>query len=180
MQGTVPHSTAALDPSQRARTRSVDRLTCRAQGRTPVRSANLQKEVEPDFIPQLRFIHRLATTIARRNRLSPEDVQDFAADVQLRVVSDNYRILERFESRCSLRTFLSIAVRRMFLDYRNAQWGKWRPSARSCHHGDVAVLMERLTVRDGYTFDEACAILETNHRLKIDREALQLIHAGVR
>jgi len=106
----------------------------------------LGRRIEPYDMPTIR---RIVSSIGRRHRLAPAEVEDFTAEVQLRLISDDYGILRKFQSRCSLRTFLTVVIQRMFLDYRNANWGKWRPSLRSRREGRVAVLFERLTVRDG-------------------------------
>ncbi len=55
-------------------------------------------------------------------------------------------------------------VQRLFLDHRNRQWGKWRPSAEAKRRGPLAILLERLVVRDGWTFEQAVETLRTNHR----------------
>jgi RNA polymerase sigma factor for flagellar operon FliA len=69
-------------------------------------------------------------------------------------------------------------ITRLGLDSRVAEWGKWRPSARSRRAGAIVVLVERLTMRDGLTFDEACAVLRTNHQLILDDQALEQHYAG--
>ena len=40
-------------------------------------------------------------------------------------------------------------------DWRNARWGKWRPSAEARRQGALATHLERLMRRDGLTFEEA-------------------------
>jgi DNA-directed RNA polymerase specialized sigma subunit len=37
------------------------------------------------------------------------------------------------------------------------------------------MLLEQLVARDGYTFEEACEIIRTNHRVQIEREELERI-----
>lgn len=132
------------------------------------------------FLEQLPTIRRIVSSIGRRHRLAPAEVEDFTAEVQLRLISDDYGILRKFQSRCSLRTFLTVVIQRMFLDYRNTNWGKWRPSLRSRREGRVAVLFERLTVRDGLTFEEACSALETDHHVAVNRDWLERIYGGFR
>jgi RNA polymerase sigma factor (sigma-70 family) len=116
---------------------------------------------------------------ARRHRLSAEEAEEFAAIVHLRLVSDEYAVLRKFGGRCALRTFLAVVIRRMCLDFRAAQWGKWRPSMRSRRGGEVAVLLERLTIRDGLTFDEACSVLQINHGLTPERDSLAQLYACI-
>ena len=114
----------------------------------------------------------MTSSIARQHQLSAADAEDFAAEVHLRLISDDYAVLRKFRSQCTLRTFLTVVIRRLFLDYRKAQWGKWRPSVHSVRAGHMAVQLEELTIRDGFTFSEACDILETNAGSPLDRNAL--------
>ena len=131
-----------------------------------------EAHVETLFLAQLPTIERVTSSIARQHQLSAADAEDFAAEVHLRLISDDYAVLRKFRSQCTLRTFLTVVIRRLFLDYRNAQWGKWRPSVHSVRAGDMAVQLEELTIRDGFTFSEACDILETNAGSPLDRNAL--------
>ena len=50
-------------------------------------------------------------------------------------------------------------MERLFLDWRNHEWGKWRPSSEARRQGQVAIELERLILRDHYTFDEAVRTL---------------------
>ena len=64
-----------------------------------------------------------------------------------------YDIIDRFEGRSSLRTYLTVVISRMLLDWRNSKYGKWRPSKAALSLGEHAVDLERLMSRDGYTAD---------------------------
>ena len=66
---------------------------------------------------------------------------------------------------------------RAFQDWRNARWGKWRPSAEAQRLGPIALRLETLVVRDLYTLDEAAEILRTNLGLNLDRGALEAMVA---
>jgi RNA polymerase sigma factor (sigma-70 family) len=142
-----------------------------------MRENNGGEPIEPGayerlFITELPTIKRVIASIARRYRLPASDAEDFASEVYLRLVADDYKVLRQFRGRASLQTFLSVVIRRMYCDYRNARWGKWRPSAASRTAGDAAVLLERLTQRDGLTFDEACATIQGRAQRPIDPAAL--------
>ena len=43
--------------------------------------------------------------------------------------------------------------------------------------GEVAILLERLTRRDGYAFEEACDLMQTNHQITMSRPELEAIAA---
>ena len=135
-------------------------------------------EFERFLLSQLTLIKGLATKAARRQLFTPAQVQDFVADVLVHLIEDNYAVLRKFRRQSSLRTFLTIVIKRLCLDARISEWGKWRPSARSRRAGDIVVMMERLTMRDGLTFDEACATLRTNHQLVLDDRAMEKHVAG--
>jgi len=138
-----------------------------------------RERCEQMFVAELPTIQRIVAGLARRYRLSAADAEDFASEVQLKIISDDYAVLRKFHSRCRLRTFLTVVIRRMFLDHLNAKWGKWRPSMRSRRLGATAVRLEQLTVRDGLTFDEAFAMLTTEDK-GLDREALEGLCSGCR
>lgn len=111
----------------------------------------------------------------RKFRLSPADAEDFAGDFQLRLIKDDYAVLRRFQGRSSLRTYLLVVVTRAFQDWRNARWGKWRPSAEARRLGPLAVRLETLVVRDRCTLDEASEILRTNLGITVSRASLEAL-----
>jgi RNA polymerase sigma factor (sigma-70 family) len=108
---------------------------------------------------QLELLRQTIRDVVRFHRLSADDAQDFAQSVQLRVLERQYDLFSRYNGRSSLRTYLTVAVKRMLLDWRNAKYGKWRPSAAAARLGDHAVTLERLIRRDGYTADEAVRLV---------------------
>jgi RNA polymerase sigma factor (sigma-70 family) len=112
-------------------------------------------ESERIYLHNRPTIERTISILCRRQRLSAVEAEDFAADVRLRLVADDYAVLRRFEGRSSLSTYLNTVVTHLFQDWRNARWGKWRTSAEAKRFGPVAIELERLIVRDGLTFDQA-------------------------
>src|SRR5215208_5464467 len=54
------------------------------------------------------------------------------------------QVRRRFERRSSLPTYVTVVIQRLFLDYRNRLWGKWRPSSDAKRLGPTAMLLERL------------------------------------
>jgi RNA polymerase sigma factor (sigma-70 family) len=128
------------------------------------------------FLEHHAMIQRVLATVARRRRLSRHGADEFAAFAQLGIIANDYEVLRKFRYRSSLRTFLAVVIHRMYLDYRNAQWGKWRPSTVARRHGELAILLERLTIRDRLTFGEACEVLKTNYRRSFDPDALLRIY----
>jgi RNA polymerase sigma factor (sigma-70 family) len=92
--------------------------------------------------------------------MRPEDADDFSQQVHLRLLERNYAPVTMFAGRSSFRTYLFVVIKRMLLDWRNSQAGKWRPSASAKRLGPAAVALDRLISRDGHSRDEAIAILE--------------------
>jgi RNA polymerase sigma factor for flagellar operon FliA len=127
------------------------------------------------FLSQLAVIERVISFVSSRHHLPGVDADDFDSHVKLKLIEDDYAILRKFQGRSSLRTYLTVVIQRLFLDYRISAWGKWRPSAEATRGGEIAVLLERLIGRDGYGFEEACELLETNHQVTVPRAELERI-----
>jgi len=99
----------------------------------------------------------------RRYRLDPDDAEEFAAIVNLKLVENDCAILRAYEARSAFTTFISIVVQRMALDFRIHAWGKWHTTAEAKRLGPLAIDLERLLHRDGRTLDEALVILGPRH-----------------
>src|SRR5262245_39783648 len=109
---------------------------------------------------ELALLTAVVREVAHYHRLTPVDTQDFSQHVQLRFLERNYEAFSRFSGRSSLRTYLTVVVTRILLDWRNALYGKWRPSTAAVRLGPDAVLLDRLVSRDGYSRKEAVATVE--------------------
>ena len=98
--------------------------------------------------------------VARHGGLPADDAEDFSQHVHLRLLEKNYAPLAMFAGQSSFRTYLTVVVKRLLLDWRNARFGKWRPSAIAQRLGPVAVELDRLMTRDGHDRHQAIAMLE--------------------
>jgi RNA polymerase sigma factor (sigma-70 family) len=98
-------------------------------------------------------------SVARSSGLPPEEADDFSQHVHLRLLERNYAPLAMFAGQSSLRTYLTVVVKRMLLDWRNREYGKWRPSACARRLGDAAINLERLMSRDGLGVEDAIALM---------------------
>jgi RNA polymerase sigma factor for flagellar operon FliA len=127
------------------------------------------------FLEHLLIIDRVIAFVCRRHHLSPADAEDLASHVRLKLMEAGYATLRKFQGRSSIKTFLAVTIERIFLDYRIAAWGKWRPSAEARRGGAVAILLEQLLERDGFGFEEAFEILTINHRISLSRDAASQI-----
>ena len=95
---------------------------------------------------ELALLDAVIRNIARMRRLAPGDHQDFAQSVHLKLIQGNYGVFAKFRGDSSLRTYLSVVVSRALLDWRNARYGKWRPSAAAARLGPEAVALELIDV----------------------------------
>jgi len=129
------------------------------------------------YVANADLIERTITSVCRRHQLFGADAEDLAGVVRLHLIEDNYAVLRRFEGRASLTSYLSVVITRQFQDWRNARWGKWRPSAEAKRMGETAVRLETLTVRDGLTLDEAHEVLRTHYRIPDSRASLEALCA---
>lgn len=123
---------------------------------------------------ELAILDQVIRQVARTTNLSADDAQDFSQLIQLRLLEQNYAIFRQFGGRSSLKTYLTVVVRRMLLDWRNAVQGKWRASAAASRLGQHAVALERLIYRDGYSPAEAVEILRSRGCAVASGELLDL------
>jgi RNA polymerase sigma factor (sigma-70 family) len=130
-------------------------------------------EYEQRFLSSLDLIDRIVRVTCRRYRCREDEAEEFASTVKVRLISDDYAVFRKFGGRSSLSTYLTTVIQRLFLDYRNQMWGKWRPSAEAKRLGSLAETLERLVVRDGLRLDEACQVLRMNHGVGESEEELK-------
>jgi RNA polymerase sigma factor (sigma-70 family) len=119
---------------------------------------NMTEDSRPDALPtpaQLALLAQVVRNVAKAGRLSRDDAEDFAQSVQLRFLERDYDVLRRFEGRSSLKTYLTVVVRRLLLDWQDHTYGKWRPTATALRLGPHAVHLERLVNRDTFSATEA-------------------------
>jgi RNA polymerase sigma factor for flagellar operon FliA len=119
----------------------------------------------------LPVIERAVAFASRRYALRAEDAEEFESIVKLKLIENDYAILQSYEGRSSFATFISIVVQRMAIDFRIHEWGKWHASAEAKRLGPLAVDLERLLQREGRTIEEAAAILRES------RETLESLAA---
>lgn len=127
---------------------------------------------------QWTLLSQVVREVSRGRGLPPEDAEDFEQTVMLKVVERKFDIFLQFRGLSSLRTYLRVVVARRLLDWQNQRYGKWRPSAAAVRLGEHAVALDRLINRDGYTVDQAVAIVETRRGAPSAR-TLQRIAAQV-
>ena len=131
------------------------------------------------YVEQLDVIDRIASSVCRRNGVQGADAEDFVADVRLKLLQDDYAVLRKYRGASNRTTFLTVVISNLFRDHRIKHWGKWRPSAEAKRQGEVAVRLEAAIYRDLLTFEQACAFLAQDSRLKVDRAELRKVLANL-
>jgi RNA polymerase sigma factor (sigma-70 family) len=135
----------------------------------PHRTLPYRQEV---FEEHLLMADELIRRICSRHRLSHDEAEDFHSFALLKLIEDDYARLRSFQGRSRLRTFLTVVLHRLFLDYRVQKWGKWRPTAEVRELGKTAIELDRLLSRDGQTLENAVEILYTRSRGSLTRREL--------
>jgi RNA polymerase sigma factor (sigma-70 family) len=125
----------------------------------------------------LALLSLVIRDVARLHRLARPDADDFGQTVHLKFIERNYDVFTRFRGDSSLRTYLTTVVTRALLDWRNARYGKWRPSAAATRLGPDAVRLDRWINRDGYTPGEAVELAHQATGASI--EALRTLAAAL-
>jgi RNA polymerase sigma factor (sigma-70 family) len=121
---------------------------------------------EAMFVSSLEVVERVIRYVCQRHKLAGFEADDFGSEVKTRLMDQDYEVFRKFQQRSSLRTYLTIVIQRIYLDYRNHVWGKWRPSAEAQRLGPIAIQLERLVGRDGLGFEQACEHLRTNDGIR--------------
>jgi len=111
------------------------------------------------FLGHLKLIEAIIAHCCRRSRFQPQEAKDFQQEVMVKLIEDDYAVFRKYEGRSSLKTYLTVTIKRQLLDYQNHIWRKWRNSAEAERLGEVAKRLEDLLVRDEVSFDEACQML---------------------
>jgi DNA-directed RNA polymerase specialized sigma24 family protein len=131
------------------------------------------------FLSELSTIQAALQSVGRRYCLPPEQVEELASEVHLKIIDDDYAVLRKFQWRSSLQTYLTVVVNRVYLDGLVKARGKWRSSAAARRSGPAAVKFERLVTRDGLSFDQACRVLQHMDRVPVDTRALARLAADM-
>lgn len=129
------------------------------------------------FESNLELIEGAIRRISKRYRLGSEDREDFRSRVLLKFIEGDYAVLRKFKGRSSLSTYIFITVQRLMIDRcRGSGRGRWRPTTKAERLGKVALELEKLIYRDGWTAQEACQVLRTDRGAEDSpRRLMQLV-----
>lgn len=129
------------------------------------------------FEANLAAIDRAITRVCRDARIRDADAEDFASNVKLALISNDYAIVAKFEERSSFATYITVVIRRLLIAERRAD-GRWNASAEARRGGDAALLLERLLWRDRRGREESLAAAALAHP-ELTREQLEEIADGL-
>jgi DNA-directed RNA polymerase specialized sigma24 family protein len=122
-------------------------------------------ELERVFLDHLVWIEKTAAAICRRHHWELAEIEEFTARVQEKILADDYAVLRKHRGDSKLTTYLVIVISRFFQDYCDQLWGRWRNSEKARQLGEPAQLLERLTDRDGQSFEVAGATVLRTYNL---------------
>ncbi len=128
------------------------------------------------FLGHRKLVKEIVAFGCRRSKFSPQDAEDFEGTVMIKLIEEDYAVFRLFEGRSEIRTYLTVVINRLLLDYQNHIWTKWRSSAEAGRLGPIAERLEKLMVRDGLSFGEACHILQ-GEGVEMSEEELEEIRA---
>jgi len=117
----------------------------------------------------LTLLSEVLRDVSRR-RLSPDEAQDFVQSAHLKLLERQYDVFGRFTGGSSLRTYLTVVVIRLLLDWRNSTYGKWRPSAAAVRLGPEVQGLPRQRRRPRPDVRRA-AVRGPRRRVRPDRHA---------
>jgi RNA polymerase sigma factor for flagellar operon FliA len=107
-------------------------------------------------------IERVIDSIARRNSLYGDVAGDFRSWAWSRLLDNDYAIIKKFQGRSRFTTYLTAVVANLFRDFRIQHLGRWRASIAAKRMGDLAVRLEALLYRDGYSLNQAQEVLRSS------------------
>jgi RNA polymerase sigma factor (sigma-70 family) len=103
-------------------------------------------------------VDRAVRIVVRRKRLDQAESGDLRSEVWLKLLSSPSAITQ-FRGDSCLTTYVVSIARRVLLDLRIKELGKWRPTAQSRAGGRTAIELDRLVRRDGVPKAEAIETL---------------------
>ncbi|HKI01334.1 MAG TPA: sigma-70 family RNA polymerase sigma factor [Thermoanaerobaculia bacterium] len=125
------------------------------------------------FLGHLQLIEAVIAHCCRRAHFKREEAEDFGSHVKLKLIEDDCAVIRQYQGKSNIKTYLTVVIRRLLLDYQDHLWGKWRYSAEAERLGPVAMRLERLLEREKYTLEQACQILRMNEKIEMSEAELR-------
>lgn len=143
--------------------RSEDEYSLSAARCAPTVDDLPMSEFSQLLVRELPLIEKITHVICRRTGMQPDEIEEFTAEVRLKLVNNDYAILRAYARRSSFSTYIAAVIQRLLIDYRRHHLGKWHDSAEAQRHGGLGIDVERALLRDHRTPEEALTLLRENH-----------------
>ncbi len=111
----------------------------------------------------LTEVQQAISLVCKQQSLTRDEADELASLVYIKLLQGDGAVLRRFRGESSLRTFLTVVIRRILVDSWIARNGKWRPSTDARRLGSIAVALERMVYREGMTVTEAGETIRVAH-----------------
>jgi RNA polymerase sigma factor (sigma-70 family) len=112
-----------------------------------------------------------------RGRLAPEEREDFHSWAICKLIENDYARIRTFEGRSSFRSFLSVIVGHLLVDYWASKSGRRRLSSTAQTFAPEGLWLERY-LRRGHTVSEAIQLVRSNHGSPLSED--ELYHITIR
>jgi RNA polymerase sigma factor (sigma-70 family) len=133
-------------------------------------------EAEAIFLRHLAAIERLTANACRQSRIAGDEIDDLTSHVKLALIQGDYAIIRKFQGRSSFTTFLTTVIRRLISQYQIKERGRWRPSAKAKRLGQLAMTVERLLTREGWSISEVAREVARRHPGCATGDILEIAH----
>jgi hypothetical protein len=70
------------------------------------------------FLAYLGHAERVALHACRQQGFDREEAEEFISTVKCKLIEDDYAIVRKFQGRSSFKTYLTVVVQWLFLEYR--------------------------------------------------------------
>lgn len=127
---------------------------------------------EQQFESCLETIQKIVRWTSARQDFDRDEREEFSSYVMLKLIEHDYRRIRSHRGESSLQTYLVTVIQRLAWDFLVHKNGRWRASTLARDRGDVAVQLEELVYRRGYSFGEAQEILRANRGHGLSRDEL--------
>jgi RNA polymerase sigma factor (sigma-70 family) len=116
------------------------------------------------FDTNLAVIDLAIARVCRDAGLRGADAEDFASNVKLALLSNDYAIVAKFEGRSSFATYITVVIRRLLIAERRLTEGRWSPSAERVPRPRLVPFDDELEVAGDASADERVRLLDSKRR----------------
>lgn len=135
------------------------------------------EEARTWFDRHFELVCKVIEGISRRHGLQDDEFKSFRSYAYERLLEREFRMIRAYSRRAAPRTYLTVVLTNVYRDFRNRQFGKFRPSAAARRMGAEGVLLDTLIHRDGHPMDEAIRMVASRDDVTLDEPELREIVA---